>query len=227
MEHLPLYIKPIFILSTLLTILLLYKATRYSKPIIIVIVLWLVIQSILSLSGFYTVTSGIPPRFAILLFPPVILIALCFFTSKGKTAMDRSDVKILTLLHTVRIPVELGLYALYLHHAVPEIMTFEGRNFDILCGLTAPFVYYFGYIRNVLSRNILIVWNMVCLLLLANIVLTAVLSAPFAFQQFAFDQPNIALAYFPFAWLPCCIVPIVLFAHLVSLRRLFIASVKP
>lgn len=120
----------------------------------------------------------------------------------------------------VRIPVEIGLYWLFIHRVVPGIMTFEGRNFDILCGLTAPLVYYFGYIKNVLNRKILFAWNILSLLSLANIVSTAVLSAPFPIQQFAFDQPNIALLYFPFVWLPCCIVPIVLLSHLVAIKRL-------
>jgi hypothetical protein len=72
----------------------------------------------------------------------------------------------------------------------------------------------------VLNRGVLLAWNFACLLLLANIVLTAILSAPFDFQKFGFDQPNIALFYFPFIWLPCFIVPVALFAHLVSIRKL-------
>ena len=99
-------------------------------------------------------------------------------------------------------------------------MTFEGRNFDILAGLTAPLVYYFGFIKPRLSRKTMLAWNFICLLLLINIIVNAVLSAPFPFQQFAFDQPNIAVLYFPFIWLPCCVVPLVLFAHLAAIRQL-------
>jgi len=220
MEHLPIYISIIFILTTLLTVLLLYKAVNYSKPIIIAVFLWLVIQAVISLTGFYTVVNIIPPRFGLLLLPPVVFIIVLFFTRKGRSAIDGFNVKTLTLLHIVRIPVEIGLYLLFLHKVVPGVMTFEGRNFDILCGLTAPFIYYFGYVRNLLSKNVLIGWNIACLLLLANIVVTAVLSAPFPFQKFGFNQPHFALFYFPFVWLPGFIVPVALFAHLVNLRRL-------
>jgi hypothetical protein len=66
----------------------------------------------------------------------------------------------------------------------------------------------------------ILVWNFICLALLANIVINALLSTPFPFQQFAFDQPNIAILYFPFNWLPTFIVPVVLFGHLLSIRRL-------
>jgi len=220
MEQLPFYISIIFVLNAFLTILLLYKATNYSKSILIIILSLLAFQAIISLSGFYKVTNETPPRFALLLLPPIVLIVFLFITKRGKRLIDGFDVKTLTLLHIVRIPVELVLYWLYLHKAVPKVMTFEGRNFDILCGLTAPFVYYFGYIKSALNKNVLLVWNIACLLLLANIVIIAILSAPFSFQRFAFDQPNLALFYFPFVWLPCGIVPIALLAHMATIRRL-------
>ena len=60
-----------------------------------------------------------------------------------------------------------------------------------------------------------------CLGLLANIVVNALLSTPTPIQKFAFDQPNIAILNFPFSWLPTFIVPIVLFGHLASIRQLF------
>jgi len=37
----------------------------------------------------------------------------------------------------------------------------------------------------------------------------------------AFDQPNIAVLYFPFSWLPTYVVPVVLFCHLAALRKLY------
>ena len=101
-------------------------------------------------------------------------------------------------------------------------MTFEGRNPDIFSGLTAPFIYYFGYVKQKLSRSILLFWNFLCLGLLANIVLNAIFAFPGPIQKYAFDQPNIAVMYFPFIWLPCCIVPLVLFSHLVTIRQLFL-----
>jgi hypothetical protein len=220
MDQLPVYIGIVFLLDTLLALLLLYKATNYSRPIIVIVLSWLVLQSIISLSEFYTVTKIVPPRFALLLLPPMITIVILFFTKKGRRLMDGLDVKTLTLIHIIRIPVELTLYWLFLRNFVPKIMTFEGRNFDIFCGLTAPFAYYFGYVKNVLGRNVLLAWNVLCLLLLGNIVFTAVLSAPLPIQQFAFDQPNIAILYFPYTLLPCFLVPVVLLAHLVAIRRL-------
>jgi len=200
--------------------MLLYKAGKYSRPLILITLLWLAIQAVISLLGFYIVISGTPPRFALLLMPPVLIIIILFLTKSGRQFADGFDAKSLILIHMVRVPVELTLYWLFIHKAVPEVMTFEGRNFDILCGLTAPLIYYFGYVKNVLNRNVILAWNIICLLLLANIIVTAVFSAPFQFQKLGFEQPNVALFYFPFIWLPCFVVPAVLFAHIANIRKL-------
>ena len=220
MENLPFYISILFGVVTLLTILVFYKAANYSKTVITVLILWLTVQGIISSTGFYTTFDSIPSRFGLLILPPLVLILILFFTKKGRHFIDSLDIKTLTLLHVIRIPVEIVLFWLFVHKSVPQIMTFEGRNFDILSGVTAPFVYYFGFVKNKLDKKIILAWNFLCLGLLINIVGIALLSAPFPFQKFAFNQPNIALAYFPFVWLPCCIVPLVLFSHLVSIRQL-------
>ncbi len=99
-------------------------------------------------------------------------------------------------------------------------MTFEGRNFDILAGITAPIIAYLAFTQKKISRNGLLIWNFICLALLANIVVNAFLSVPSPVQQFAFDQPNIAILYVPFSWLPTFVVPVVLFAHLASIQQL-------
>jgi len=161
-----------------------------------------------------------PPRLALAVTPMFIGIALLFITANGKVFIDKLDAKTLTFLHVIRIPVELVLFGLFLEGKIPELMTFEGRNFDIIAGITAPFVWYFGFVKNKLSTKIILIWNFICLGLLLNIVINAILSAPFPIQQFAFDQPNIAVLYFPFVWLPGCVVPLVLLSHLVVIRRL-------
>ncbi len=220
MENLPTYISIVFGLTTVLTVGLFYKATNSSKTTLIIILTWISLQAIIGLSGFYKVTDTIPPRFLLLVLPPVLFIIGFFATSNGRQFLDSLDAKILTLLHTVRVPVEIVLFLLFIHKAVPGLMTFEGRNFDILAGMTAPVIFYFGFIRKRLDRKIVLMWNFICLGLLLNIVVNAFLSAPFPFQKFAFDQPNIAVLYFPFNWLPSCVVPLVLLSHLATIRQL-------
>lgn len=220
MENLPTFISIVFGLTTILTVFLFFKASNYSRIVLYLLCGWLLLQGAISLSGFYTVTNGMPPRLALAVVPMFIGIAFLFFTAKGKTFMDGLNVKTLTMLHVVRIPVEVVLFWLFLEGTVPQLMTFEGRNFDILSGITAPLVWYFGFIKNKLSPKIILIWNFICLGLLLNIVINAILSAPFSMQQIAFDQPNIAVLYFPFVWLPGCVVPLVLLSHLVVIRKL-------
>ena len=220
MEKLPDYIAIVFGLTTFITLALFYKATKKSKIAISILSVWLILQTIISITGFYTVTDTIPPRFILLVLPPVIMIIILFLTPKGRMFIDGLDIKTLTLLHIVRVPVEIVLFWLFIYKAIPELMTFEGRNFDIVSGITAPLIYYFGFVLIRLNKKILIFWNVLCLMLLLNIVLNAVFSAHFPFQKFAFDQPNIAVLYFPFIWLPSVIVPLVLFSHLAVIRQL-------
>ena len=219
MENLPIYISILFGLITLLTVGLFYKATNRSILSLVILLTWLVIQAVIALTNFYTVTDTIPPRFLLLVMPPILFIILLFATNKGRIFIDSLDIKALTLLHIVRVPVEIVLFRLFIYIMIPELMTFEGRNFDVISGISAPLIY-FGFVQKQLSNKIIIIWNVLCLMLLFNIVINAVFSAPFPFQKFAFDQPNIAILYFPFNWLPSCVVPIVLFSHIVVIRQL-------
>jgi len=222
METIPLYISLLFVATTLATIWLFYRATNQSKTMLITLTAWIAIQGLVGYTGFYTQTQSIPPRFLLLVMPTFLCIIALFATKKGRQYIDQLDASKLTIMHTVRIPVELVLFGLFTYKMVPELMTFEGRNFDILSGITAPIIYYFGYHKKTLSNKMMVLWNLVCLALLVNIVASAVLSAETPFQQLAFDQPNKAVFYFPFLWLPCCIVPLVLFSHLVCLRKLIL-----
>ncbi|MBA4852325.1 hypothetical protein [Emticicia sp. BO119] len=220
MEHLPFYIALVMGLSTFLSVYFLVRASKkYITRILVIATIWLALQALIGLSGFYTNIETMPPRFILAIAPPLLLIIGLFATKTGRSFIDNLDIKTLTLLHIVRIPVELVLFWLFLYKGVPEIMTFEGQNFDIFSGITAPVVYYL-FKKEYIGTGIMLMWNFICLVLLVNIVSTAILSAPFSFQQLAFDQPNIAVLYFPFNWLPACIVPVVLFAHLVAIRRL-------
>lgn len=195
--------------------------SQLSGKITVVLILWLLVQALLSLSDFYnTDTKTFPPKFVLLVLPPVITILFIFLTGKGRSFCDSLPLINLTYLNVVRIPVEFVLLWLFFYKAVPELMTFEGRNFDIIAGITAPLVAYYGIKKKKLSRKMILLWNVICLLLLINIIVNAFLSAPFATQKFAFDMPNKAVLYFPFSWLPGFIVPVVLFGHLVSVRQL-------
>ena len=233
--NLPVFISLVSGITTLITLLCFYWAASNSQnaqtqkqAIVLVILLsiWLFIQAWLTLGQFYNTKLNImPPRLILYgILPSVLLILYLFNTVSGLEFIDNLPLKHITYLNSVRIIVEIGLFRLYLSGAVPKLMTFEGGNLDIISGLTAPLIAYFGFAKMILNRKIILAWNIICLCLLLNILVRALLSAPFPFQQFAFDEPNIAILNFPFVWIPTFIVPMVLYGHLVSIRQLLAKS---
>ena len=229
--NLPFYIILIFGLTTVATLALFIwiiknsslEITRKKSGLITVgLIVWLILQAVLTLNNIYNSNlSSLPPKIMLLgILPPILVIILLFSTSKGRLFVDSMPLKNITYLNIIRIPVEIVLFWLFINKAIPELMTFEGRNFDMLAGISAPVIAYLVFTKKKLSRKVLLIWNFICLGLLLNIVVNALLSAPSPLQQFAFEQPNIAILNFPFSWLPTFIVPIVLFGHLVSIRQL-------
>lgn len=222
----PIWLAIAFTVTTAITFIGFLKAVHRSVPkrtatIAFGLLGWLLLLGVLAAQHFFTTLTSQPPRLPLAIVPPLLLIAGLFSSPNGRVFLDKLPLSTLTYIHTIRIPVELVLYALYIHHQIPELMTFEGRNVDILAGLTAPVIAYFSFNRPVLSKQWLIVWNVVALALLLNIVTHALLSAPSPFQQLAFQQPNIGILKFPFIWLPGFVVPIVLLSHLVAFRQLW------
>lgn len=225
MTTLPPYVPVLFGLTVGLTfyLLLMTLRTALSRRGLFIVAgllsLWVLLQTGLSLSGFYRVQTQ-PPRFLFLVGPPMLTIIVLFASGKSRAVVQTLSLERLTWIHLVRIPVELVLLWLFLYQQVPVEMTFEGRNLDILSGLTAPLVVYFGIRQGRINSRWLLVWNLLCLGLLVNIVATSVLSAPSPFQRFGFSQPNVGLARFPFVLLPGFIVPTVLWSHLTAISQL-------
>ncbi|UKT64955.1 hypothetical protein [Pedobacter mucosus] len=220
MENLPIYVYLAFGVTVLLAIWLFYRATNHSKSFLIGILFWIIIQSLLALGGFYNNPDKLTSRFPLLILPPLLFLISLLVTKSGRVFLDRLDLRSLTLFHVIRIPVELVLFWLCVSKAVPEAMTFHGRNFDIFSGISAPIIYYFGFVTKRLNKWAIIAWNLICLLLLLNVVSSAILSLPDRFAQFGFEQPNIALGYFPFVLLPSLLVPLVLLSTIAAIKQL-------
>jgi hypothetical protein len=220
----PLYLDLAFSAITFITVWFFYNAAGRDRKTLLVLALWLLLQSGFGLADFYLKVPMVPVRMALLLGPPLLTILLLFVTPAGRSYLGRLQLQGLTLLHSVRAGVELCLLGLYTYHYIPRLMTFEGVNLDILSGLTAPLIWYFVFKRGRVNTTILWIWNIACLLLLINIVAVALLSIPTPMQRLAFEQPNVGVLYFPYIWLPACVVPLVLLSHLAAIRQLVIKA---
>jgi hypothetical protein len=222
MQNIPVFVIVLFAFATFFTIFQFYLAAGKSDKVLIAIVVYMSLQSLLAIDGFYKNGMSIPPRFMFLIAPGILFgLSLPFF-NLGKKFLDSLDLKSLTLLHAVRLPVEIILYNVFVAGLIPELMTFEGYNFDILSGISAIVVYYIVFVRQSAGTKLLLIWNIACLLLLINIISIAILSAKTPFQQLAFDQPNIGVTYFPLMILPAVIVPAVLVSHIAAIRQLLL-----
>jgi hypothetical protein len=226
-ENLPGYVSITFILTTFLTVGFLLSAVKQTvfetipaKILIFLLAFWIIFTSILALNGFYLVNT-FPPRVFLFGVLPALLLIAVYFIFFRQNFVEKLPLKTLTILSIIRIPVELTLLWLFQGGLIPQSMTFEGRNFDILSGITAPIVYFLAFRGGKVNRPLLIGWNIFALLLLFNVVITAVLAFPAFNPNLAPELQNRAVSYFPYIWLPAVVVPIVLFSHLASLWKLF------
>ena len=216
----PAYVPFVFVLTPLVTIELFARATPSPMRVRLVLFVWITLQGAIAATGFYMDEMSVPPPFVLAIGPPLAALVLLFTTAAGRRFVDSLDLRQLTWMHIVRVPVELTLFWLVQARLVPQLMTFEGVNFDIVSGLTAPVAALLFFTNGRPRRGPLVAWNVICLLLVLNIVTRGILSVETPFQQFGFDQPNTGLMLFPYVWLPSLIVPLVLLGHLVAFRQL-------
>ncbi len=220
MENVPSYTPIVFAAALLAAFVLLWLSQpKDKKPFIF----WLLIggiSSYLAYTGFFQDTSATPPRLLLLIIPSALLPLLYLFTSRGKQMIHDSDDGYLHYIHGTRVAVEFVLLWLHKAQYLPVDMTFEGRNYDIVIGMTAPLIAHMGYQQKLLTRNILIGWNVIGMLSLLNVVIHAALSLPGAMQVINFEMPNTAVLHFPFQLLPTVLVPMIMYCHIVSILRL-------
>lgn len=205
----------LFISVTIITLVLFYLGIEKQKGPLLFLIVWALLMSALAEFGIFENTNTIPPRLIFIILPAIIYVIYLYRKIKDV------NLNYLTALHSIRVPVEIGLFLMFLYGSIPQSMTFEGWNFDIIMGITSLLIIaYIGITKNSTSPKLLYYWNILGLVLLTIIVVTAVLSAPTPFQQLAFDQPNVAIKGLPFLLLPIVIVPVVVLSHLLALRKL-------
>jgi hypothetical protein len=218
-ENLPNWINWLFLLTAVLTIGIFHFANGKKIKLTLFIILWSLVQSILGFIGFYQKTDLFPPRFLLVLIPVLAFIIFGLTKKKRNWILQNRRTELSTFLHTIRIPVEIILFYLFVNKMLPEQMTFEGLNFDILAGISAPIIGVL-WLKKSIGRKTLIIWNIMALLLVMVIFINGILSSETPIQMFGFEQPNRAINYFSFILLPATIVPIVIYTHIIDIIKL-------
>ena len=232
MSDLPVYIYVVFFISLITVILFITSAfffgigkNRKSRNILMkyflgLIFLWMFGIWLLTLNSFFLDFSARPIRVIFITLPPALTILILFSQRRGRALIKNMPLVSLTYIHLVRVPIELVLWWLSRYGLLPSALTFEGQNFDILAGVSAPFVAIFLIGKHKKQKIGAILWNLAGLMLVVNILFHGVRTTPYFWNVSISDIPNQAVLHFPFILLPAIIVPIVIFSHLASIYQL-------
>lgn len=181
---------------------------------------WFAFTGILAAKGFFMQFSAMPPRLPVLLLPPLLFIIWLANSPSFTHLLRQIPESWLVYLQSFRVGMEIILWMAFLDNIIPVQMTFEGRNYDILVGLLAPVFAYYCFTRKKWPRIVAIGWNIMGLLLLLNIVVVSILSAPVPFRMFMNEPANTFVAEVPFVWLPAFVVPVAYWLHILSVKQL-------
>lgn len=186
--------------------------------LLLVLAFWLALPGVLAFRGELDRYAPPPPPGFILFALLTLGTILLAFSSFGER-LARMSLAGLVGYQVFRVPLELVLHRLYAEGVIPVQMTYSGRNFDIVTGVLAAVLALWLW-RGRPPRSVVLAWNILGLVLLANILTIAILSTPVAFRQFMNDPPNLLPSMFPYVWLATFLVQAALFGHLVVFRAL-------
>jgi hypothetical protein len=185
----------------------------------VLLLAWLLLLGILSIRGFFTDFSALPPRLTFALLPPLLLVLLFTRSRAGKEVLRHIQPQWLIYLQSFRILVEIALWLLVRNGSLPVQMSFEGRNFDILTGLLAFPVGYYCFVKKNWPPVVALLYNITGLVLLLNVVTISTLSMPTPLRVFHNQPDSSLLTRFPLIYLPGLLVPLAYTLHILSLRQ--------
>ncbi len=181
---------------------------------------WLALTGVLAERGFFDDFQSLPPRMLLALGLPLLAVLALAFSPRVAALLSALPPAWPVAAQTFRVAVEIVLWQLVVAGVLPELLSFHGRNVDILVGLTAPVVAYACFVRRAWPARVAVWWNWAGIVILLNVVVHAQLSAPSRWRLFETDPPTTVIADWPYIWLPAFLVPLAWLLHAVSLRQL-------
>lgn len=186
------------------------------------LLVWLMLTALLAQSGFLADTAARPPRLLLLIG---VASAAVLWIGLGRGVAPLLRVvrpERIVEAQTFRILVEVAFLILFYQNRVPVMMTPlspGGRNWDILIGLSAPLLATLVFRKKRLSPNVALAWNVVGIVLVLNVALHGLLSAPGPLQILKTTPPFDIIVRFPFVWIATFFVPLALLLHILSIRQ--------
>ncbi|NUN15044.1 MAG: hypothetical protein HUU55_15550 [Myxococcales bacterium] len=188
---------------------------------------WFLLTGFLAMRGIFSDFQSTPPKIALVVAPALVGTLLLGLGHWFRETYDHCNPRVIVGLQSFRIVMEIILYLLFLNNSLPKLLTFEGRNFDMIVGLSAPIVTRLWMKPGYEKWGWVFVWNMAGLALVINVATHGILAAPTSFQVFDTSPPNTVIADFPYIWLPTFVVPMAIFLHIVSIRHCLSNLKKP
>jgi hypothetical protein len=182
--------------------------------------IWLGVLAVLAGQGYFLEFQSMPPRLTLAGLLPLVAGLLMLPTHGTRHFLAVTPPERLIYLQSFRIVMEIILWALAVQGRAPKLMTFEGRNIDILVGLTAIPIGWMVVERRAWPVWVAAAWNVVGILILANVVIHAQLALPTPFRAFVTEPSTAFLATFPYIWLVGFLVPFAFWLHAGSLVQL-------
>jgi small-conductance mechanosensitive channel len=179
---------------------------------------WMATTWIVAATGILVRFDRSPPPFAILVLTILVLAFVIAFSRLGARLSTHLPLWLLVAVQGFRFPLELAMHAMYERGVMPIQMSYSGRNFDILTGVSAIAVAFLVWSSRG-GRRLVLAWNILGLALLVNVIAVAVLGTP-KFQYFGPDHLNLWVTIPPFVWLPAVMVLAALTGHLLIFRAL-------
>lgn len=194
------------------------SAARAATLWVLVSAGWMTLTWQVAASGAFRRWDMVPPPLMLLVAGIVLLALRLSFSSTGRRLSTHLPLWALVGVQAFRFPLELAMHRMFERGVMPEQMSYSGRNFDIVTGITA-IVLALLLIAGRAGHRLVLAWNVLGTLLLANIVVVAILSTPL-FTYFGEDRLNVWVTYPPYVWLPAVMVLAALAGHLIIFRAL-------
>ena len=176
---------------------------------------WLAYSGVLAARGMLRMWD--PPTMGLVLAPMLLIAFGIALSPLGRRFVATISIAWLVGYQGFRVLVEVLLHRAYVEGLMPVQMSWSGRNFDVVTGLSAPLLgAWLATGRR--SRLVVLLWNTMGLALLLNVVAIALLSAPTPFRVFTNDPPNVWITRAPWVWLPAVMVLAALTGHLLVYR---------
>jgi hypothetical protein len=169
---------PLVVLATFSFVLV--KRSRSLSWVVVVMAGWTIFTAAMAYSGLLAEFTSFPPWIPILVLAQLAFVFWLGWYSHWSDLLAKIPQYILVGLQCFRIPVELLLATLAARKLLAIEMTYNGRNFDVLEGITAfALAILLKRCGENYLRHSVLVWNLIGLSLVTVVISHGMLSVSY------------------------------------------------